>query len=235
MQTTQGSTLLSIQNADVFLDQHASELAAIPPAMVLRLRVVIGNITTTMSTQDGHTRASRIATQRQVGRRETLVREHMAPIARVARLELPNSPEVGALRMPTGKPTAERLAATARGMAEAAKQYEAMFVANGLAPDFVQQLITAADDLIATLTDRAQSRGRVKTATVGLQKQLVEGRRVVHLIDAFVRAASKTNPQLYAGWKVVTRVQRSASTSSASVTPQSPAAPASSSPAIVAA
>jgi alkanesulfonate monooxygenase SsuD/methylene tetrahydromethanopterin reductase-like flavin-dependent oxidoreductase (luciferase family) len=64
----------------------------------------------------------------------------MAPVARIARADLPNTPEFRPLRMPRGRITPEKLAAAGSGMAQAAARYTDTFVAAGLSPDFVAQL-----------------------------------------------------------------------------------------------
>jgi hypothetical protein len=62
--------------------------------------------------------------------------------------------------MPRGRPTTERLAAAANGMAKAAVPFSPVFVSAGLPQDFVAQLNTATDAMLVALNDRTQNRGR---------------------------------------------------------------------------
>ena len=52
---------------------------------------------------------SRGTTQKQYALRKALLRDHMSAIARVAKADLPPTPEVDAFRTPAGKPTVERI------------------------------------------------------------------------------------------------------------------------------
>jgi hypothetical protein len=158
--------------------------------------------------QAGSDLAAQGATQRQRALRRALVRDHLTPIARIARVALAETPALEALRLPRGRPTAERLAAAAHGMAEAATPYAEVFLAAGLAADFLGQLHGAADALLASLDHRARSRGRRTGATEGLRATLSAGRRLVHVLDAFVQTALVDNPALLAGWDATKRVQR---------------------------
>ena len=84
----------------------------------------------------------------------------MAPIARIAKVRLPDTPELAALRMPRGRPTILGLAAHAEGMAAAAAPFTDVFVAAGLPADFIVQLHTAVDAMLEPVNVRKQTRSR---------------------------------------------------------------------------
>jgi hypothetical protein len=132
----------------------------------------------------------------------------MAPISRIARSDLPQTPEIEPLKMPRGRPTIEKLSAAAFGMAKAATPFASVFIAAGLPADFVARLDAAADALVVSLSDRAQSQGKRSGATKGLKSQLVSGRKIVHILDAFVKSALKDDPALLANWNAVKRVRK---------------------------
>jgi hypothetical protein len=161
--------------------------------------------------------------------RQALLRDHMAKIARIAAADLPNVPELEPLRMPRGKPTVEKLAALA-GMAKTAEPYADVFVAAGLPNDFIAQLTTATDAMTNAIGERTSSRGRRSGATVGLKQKLSAGRRIVHVLDAFVKSALKDDPALVRNWNLVKRVPRPTGRA-ASATPPTPATPGQASPA----
>ena len=87
-----------------------------------RLDDAIIELSTHASDQTGSALRSQGATRKQKSLRTALLRDHMAPIARIARVDLPQAPEIEPLRMPRGRPTATRLAAAANGMAKAAEK-----------------------------------------------------------------------------------------------------------------
>ena len=211
MQTMQGNMLQSLRTVQAFLDENADKLGeVVKTGARQRLDETIAETTRYVAEQSGNQLASRGATQRQRVLRTLLLRDHMAPVSRIARSELPPTPEVEPFRMPKGKPTVERLAAAAHGMAKAAEPFAPVFVQAGLAPDFIAQLTGAADAMVQSLSDRSQSRGRQSGATSGLKVTLSSGRKIVHVLDAFVRTALQSDPPLLANWNAVKRVQKTA-------------------------
>jgi hypothetical protein len=148
-----------------------------------------------------------------------LRRNHMTPIARIARAELPVAPEVESLRMPKGRPTAEKLAAHAEGMAKAAAPLADTFVSAGLPPDFIARLNAASGALVEAVNERTQHRGRQNGATTGLKRKLSSARKLVHVLDAFVQTALEGDETLLANWDIVKRVRRTTNKPLPPVTP----------------
>jgi hypothetical protein len=108
--------------------------------------------------------------------RQAQLRDHLAKIARIAKADLPSVPELQPLRMPKGKPTVEKLAAAATGMADTAKPHADVFIAAGLPTDFIAQLVAATDAMTSAISERTSNRGRRSGATVGLKQKLSAGR-----------------------------------------------------------
>lgn len=208
MRTTQGSILQSLRTVQLFLETNASQLGDVNASGARQdLDAAIVELSGHVVTQAGSTLAAMGLTQRQYALRRVLLRDHMAPIAKIAQAKLPPTPEVAPLRMPIGKPTIERLAALAQGMAKAAEPYAAVFIAAGMPADFIAQLTAAVDPMVAAMSDRTQTRGSRRGATSGLQDTLSSGRKIVHVLDAFMKSALKDNPSLLANWDVVKRVR----------------------------
>ena len=208
MQTTQTNMLRSLENVKAFLNEHASTLTGVVSTGTRQeLDDAIGELSVHIADQSGHLIEARDATRKQRLARTVLLRDHMRPIARVALHKLSPTPD-SALRMPRGNPSTERLGNVAKAMAQAAEPSTAVFVGAGLPADFITQLNSAADAMLDSLKDRKKSQGKVKGATDGLQTRLAAGRRVVHILDAFVRSALTGNSVLLANWDVVKRVQK---------------------------
>jgi hypothetical protein len=207
MQAIQGNTLLSLQNVQAYLAENAATLGDLVSAETRKtLDDSIAELSEHATVQDGHTRVAKGATARQRAKRTALVRDHMRPIARIAELKLEDTPELLSLTLPRDRPPVERLAALADGMARAAEPHAALFIRAGCTPEFIQNLRTAADELLATLSDRAQSRSKVRTATSALRTKLVRAQKVVRAIDGFMMSALANDPDRLAGWKLVKRV-----------------------------
>jgi hypothetical protein len=209
MQTSQGTMLQSLRAVQAFLDTNAEPLAAVVKTGTRQqLDDAIAALSAHASGQTGSNLAAQGHTLNHRALRQALLRDHMAPISRIARADLPATPALEPLKMPRGKPTAARLAAAAEGMAEAAAPFTSVFVAAGLPLDFVAQLNAASAAMLGSLTDRTQNRGARGTATQGLRQKLSAGRRIVHVLDAFVKSALQDNQPLLAGWNVVKRVPK---------------------------
>ena len=225
MQTKQGAVLESLRAVDTFLTENADHLGDIVHTGARRkLADALAALDTHASDQAASTFVAEGATQRKYLCARTLRRRHMTPIARIARVELPHTPDLEPLKMPKGRPTPERLIAHAEGMALAAAPFADTFVAAGLPSDFLTRLSAASAELRAAVNDRTQNRGKRSGATTGPTHQLSSARKLVHVLDAFVQTALEDNEPLLATWNAVKRVRRIASQPKATVIKVAPAA-----------
>ena len=220
MQTTQGSVLESLQAVQTFLTDNADRLAGVVKTGARqKLDEAIAELTTHAEEQQGSHLAAQGNTQEKRNLQLVLRRDHMAPIARIARAELPPTPAVEPLKMPKGRPTVARLAALADGMANAAAPFADTFISAGLPTDFIAQLRAATTALVAAVAERNQNRGKRGGATTGLKQKLGRARRIVHVLDAFIQTALKDDQVLLSSWNIVKRVRRNTNR------PATPAAP----------
>jgi hypothetical protein len=207
MKNIQARSLETLRDVQRFLDDHD---AALPGVSLTSARRKLDEIVSTLdahaATQVGAGIAAQMSTRVQTNLEILLRRDHMTPIARIARAELPSIPELSALRMPRGRPTLEKLAAHAYAMAEIAERHHDVFVAAGLPSDFADRLRGAAEEMRAARTTRTLRRGNRAAATAGLRLSLSAGRRIVGDLDAFVQMAAADNPSLRSSWLAVKRV-----------------------------
>src|SRR5438045_4462067 len=106
MKTTQGSLLQSLRAVQSFLDENAETLAGVVKSGARqKLTDAVADLSGHVSTQTGSQLAAQGATQKHRSLRRALIRDHMAPIARIASADLPPTPEVEPLKMPKGRPT----------------------------------------------------------------------------------------------------------------------------------
>lgn len=232
MQTTQANMLQSLRTVEGFLEENGARLAGVVQTGARqKLQDAIAELSGHVSAQTGNTLTAQGLTGRQRTLKQALLRDHMAPISRIARAELPQTPEVEPLKMPRGNPGVEKLAAAAYGMATAAAPYGGVFTAAGLPADFIVRLERAADAMVVSLSERSQTRGKRSGATTGLKAKLTTGRRIVHVLDAFVRSALIDDPSLLSSWNTIKRVQRSGARSASDATSTSPASASATAPA----
>jgi len=209
MQTVQGSVLESLRGVQQFLNDNADKLAGVVKTGARqKLDDAIVELTAHAFDQQGSNLAAQGNTKQGRALQLVLRRDHMAPIARIARADLPPTPAVEPLKMPKGKPTVERLAALAGGMASAAAPFADVFISAGLPTDFIAQLNAATDAMLSEVSQRTQNRGKRGTATTDLKRKLGRARRIVHVLDAFIKTALKDEPGLLSGWNIVKRVRR---------------------------
>jgi hypothetical protein len=213
MEAYQGNLLQSLRAVEEFLTSNADRLGGgvVNTGARRKLTETLAALDAHVAEQAGSTIRAQGTTRRTRALRRTLVRDHMAPVARMAQAELPPVPERDALRAPRPNWSIERLHAAAHGMAEATAPHRAEFVEAGLSEDFIEALTAAADALVRSVSDRAQSRGRVSGATKGLRTSLSAGRKLVGVLDALVARTLTVDPALLASWKRVKRVRRMAS------------------------
>ena len=209
MRTIQGNMLRSLHSVQGFLNENADKLGGvISTGSRAMLDSAIAELEEHAATQDGRARMERGAVAIQRARRQALLRDHMAPIDRIARLLLPDLPDLVALRLPKGHPSVERLVALAGGMAEAAEPHAAAFIRTGRKPTFIADLRAAADALLHALQDRYVSRSKVRMATSALQTGMSHARKVVNVLDALMRSELANDPDLLAGWNLARHVSQ---------------------------
>jgi hypothetical protein len=207
MNKRQAHLLGSLRSAKVFIDTNLDALApSVKRGAKSKLDRTIASLTNHATNQAGDHLLSLGLTRAKASLREMLVEDHMTPIARIARAELPDAPEMAPLRMPSGELSVERLVAHAEGMANAAEPFAASFIEWGLSPTFIDELRQACADLRGSIDDRTMARGQRHGATVGIAEQLRVGRSAVGVLDAFVKSSFRHNPGLLQEWAHVSRV-----------------------------
>lgn len=220
MELTQARKLQSLKEIQRFLDDHASALGGLASTgMRRRLDQSIISLARMATAQTSNALASQSATQKVRLLTGELLTYHMAPISRIAGIALPHLPELGPLGMPPARETGERLVAVARGMAAEAAKYQTTLVQAGLPDDFIGRLTEATEALAVAIADRKQRQAHRGAATRLLARGLVEARKVVNVLDAFVKAAARGDDTMLATWKIVKR-QRKANSARLDLAPE---------------
>ncbi len=228
MQTKFGSVLQSGRVVLNFLDANAAKLGGVAQSGIRKqLDEVVAAMENHADIQSGSNLSAQSATQKHYSARKLLLRDHMAPIAKLAAAQLPDSPELEPLRMPRGHPSASVLKSLAIGMAKAATPFKDMFVSAGLPQDFIEQLTAAAETVVSTVGERKASRVVRGGATKGIRTLASRARDLVHALDAMVKAALKGDLPSLREWNIAKRVERYTGFTG----PAAPAAPAAPTPA----
>lgn len=209
MERAQARRLQSLRSARLFITQHEKRL---PDIVRLRERLdpIVERIERLVVEQEASRLRGRQATIGGAVLRRRLVLEHMTPIALIAREQLAEAQQLAPLRVPKGRPSPNRLAAAARGMAEAARAQAALLIGAGLREDFLQRLTEATNEFERASLDAVRCRGERRGATEGIRTGLAAGRRLVRVIDSLVKVAFADEPALLAEWGAVVHVERGA-------------------------
>jgi|GEM_PF-2361959 len=219
MKVRQGNMLTALESTRRFLDDNQAALVGVmTPATRQTFDDAIGELSSTAMAQNQFTRDLKGSFAVQAACRTALIRNHMTPIAKIATLELSQLPELVQFSLPHRRVTIQQLGAHADGMAEGARPYAQVFIDAGRRPDFIDRLKQAADQMRAAAYDAAQGRVRIKGTTTGLTQTLSRARKIVQMLDAFVKEAAGNDKALLDSWHTAKRVVRTSGASRASTT-----------------
>lgn len=211
MNSRQSRQIDTLHSADAFVVQNAAQMPSVAASgMQQDLKAALTSLETHLAGQAGHRLIAQGTTQRVASLRQSLVRDHMGPIAGIAAAKLPKTPEFVAFRLPRQRMSDRKTAQAAEGMAAAAAPFSQVFFDAGLPQDFLAQLTSAADTMLASRDALKKAQGQRSGATKGLDDKLREGRRSLRALNKFVVSALKDDPALLANWQTITRVGRSA-------------------------
>ena len=208
MKHEQSQLLEALRQVQVFLDRNASVVGPTIAVSRRNLDDVVNSLTAHAAMQETGGMNSRGETAKQKTLRAALRKDHMAPIAEVAKQKLRDVPEFHALVMPAATSSSARLAAHAAAMADAAKAHEQVFKDAGLPDDFIDSLATVADEVSKSIDDRKQHSSKRSGATAGLLAEEKRGRSMLKLINSLVMPRLRNNDALLGEWKAAKRVPR---------------------------
>ena len=225
MQSKQGIVLHTLLAVRQFIRDKAAQLGSVVTAgSMQKLDDIIVKVQAIVAEQSTTDLQAKGSTQSQQTLRVALIRDHMSKIARIAAVaSLPPDTDLSVLRTPSRNLDIPRLAAAAQGMAGAVAAHASVFTDFGVTPDFVAELRAAVTDLEGAKVTRIKTKAFRVTATTGLKKELSEGRKIVSVLDAFVKSALKDDPATLAGWNNAKRVSHAGKKSGPAKTPVIPA------------
>jgi len=210
MNPRQARSLLSLYAVDVFLDIHAERLPkTCATGMRIRFKRALAELELHVQVQSGAPLMAVGLTRAKDAKREALLRDHIAPVVRVARLESASHPDLAPLKMPRGEPGTQKLVALASAIVAVAADHRDVFVAAGLPETFVEDFNAAIEDLLATLSARSERRGARTGATRGVDASLRACHSCKAALGAFIETEARDDLPLLANWRTVQRIGRS--------------------------
>ncbi|MEP7380621.1 MAG: hypothetical protein ABI910_02990, partial [Gemmatimonadota bacterium] len=167
-----------------------------------------GRIEKHAAEQEARARRARETTDSKQALGNTLLGEYLRPLSRIAGTLFKHDPAVRrGFDLPRRRNT-EGLMQVASAIADRAEEHQALFTAQGLAPDFVERLRTAIANYRETIVSRGLDVGRRSAASAGLLNEMRRGRELVRVIDDMLAPRLGADPDQYAEWKTIARFTR---------------------------
>jgi hypothetical protein len=190
-----------------FLDEFAATLGAVNATAARKeLDRLVREMGIDETAQATSTLNAKSQTAIQAVLRRDLVTHHMRPVATIAAAHLRDVPGFEALHLsPKGVKVAV-LIQDATAMAEAARDYQQMFVENGRPENFADALLAAAAAVRGSIDARAKCITSRAGARDGLKATASRAYLVIRLLDAQVQSALVDDPKTLAGWRSAKRI-----------------------------
>lgn len=212
MNRKQGRLFLSFNAIEDFLASHADDIPkTIRTGTRERFAQALSRVKDYVRAQAGAPLSAQSLTAVKEDKQQVLLRDHMAPIVRIARSDGSGTARLDALKMPRGELGVPKLIARASGMLDVAREHQRLFIDAGMPADFVDRFQRAIEDVADTVDARAREHGAGRGATVGLEVALRECKRLRNVLDTFINSELVDQPALLANWRSVKRVHRLAS------------------------
>ena len=217
-----------LRRVQQFLNAFAVKLFGVnAPTARQALDQLVEDMRVNEAEQASNTLNAKSQTAAQAVLRDKLVRDHMRPVALIAAAHLRDVPEFKALQVPKVNVKAAVLVQDANAMAEAAKQYQEVFVGNGRPATFVDDLVAAASAVRASIDARGKSIATRAAARDGLKATATRAHSVLRFLDAQVKSAAADDPKILAAWNSAKRIGKGKvvpieATLPASTTPPAP-------------
>ncbi|MFL5614800.1 MAG: hypothetical protein ACJ796_14150 [Gemmatimonadaceae bacterium] len=222
MRSSQDAILEALLRSQRFLTENQVQLASIVDITTARQRLdnAIAGFTLHAVEQESNRRGGKSETEKQRKLRLALRTQQMAPIAEIARHNLPAVSEFKALRMPSRWTKGTAFLGIARSMLEAAKINKDALIEHGLPADSLDLFQSLLTKLEESGSDRQKSRGLLKASTKALHFEEKEGRSVLKVLNALVTRALDGNVALLGLWDSARTIAspRSVSTATQSTT-----------------
>jgi hypothetical protein len=228
MRVEQSAVLVSLRRVQKFLDAHATTLADVNASTRKQLDDVVTQLVDAGLAQETGDRASQGETSRQRVSLHALRSHYMAPVAELAKLKLPDVPELAALRLPRGNAGAVRVVNAANAMADAATPFASTLIAAGLPSTFADDIRKAAAAVVEAIGDRGGHLNQRSNATATLVAAERNGRSMLRVLNALIMARIGNDPGLIGEWKGAKLVRRTpvlVQHVAGPVTPSTPVAP----------
>jgi hypothetical protein len=202
MQVVKGKTLDTGRRVVGFLDNEAADIGtAVTPPLRAKLDDAIEQLATAGIAQASAESNGMTETLNQSALRKALYDDGLGHMSRVARSAIELKDKTAVLAVPAVAARGVGFVGKVTAAVDAAAQYEAVFVANGLAPDFIAQLRAGIARVVASQEAQQKYIATRVTATGAIETADKAVRDTIGFVDAALRPVLKKNQTLATGWK----------------------------------
>ena len=206
MQLKYSQFLAALRQTQNFLDTKTAVLGTINTSGARKeLDAAATQLEALGETQGSHRTQGRGERTNELRLARSLRRQHMRPIVRIARANVPEAAQLSAMSLPPLKTNSTALATQAGVIAAAVQPHEQVFVNAGLPADFIARMRTAADQLVKSIGGKGDHRTQRIGATTALDQQVQQAKRVVAVLDGLVRAQLDEQEPLVSEWRAASR------------------------------
>jgi hypothetical protein len=206
MLSEQARILETLDQAREFIAEHADVLAdVIPSNALVHFEACHKRMRTHVVVQAASARAVLSDSQLKARLRDRLagLMRRVRVVARARRVESPALLEILREKRPRSFTAHVN---SARGLAKAAEPHHESFVAGGLRPDFIDELVATAEALARATAAKGSTESAGVGATTGLQEEASKARLELELIGSYIRDRWPGS-SLLARWESVTRIE----------------------------
>jgi hypothetical protein len=206
METRQRNKLNTLVRILLFLDRNANDLGGVSRSAVrMELDALVQHLDSQGRQQATAGGGLRLCLLRREALRRDLLIRHLRPIAAIAQVTLDDTPGAAAFRLPGTRMSHRELLARAEAMGAQAAKHRQVFLQNGFAHDFVEQLLGLVDAMDRLDEDCRSCLRRRCGATYALADAFSRAARVVSVLDTLVHASAGRNRALLTAWIAVRR------------------------------
>ena len=209
MKTTEVRTFDAGRRVQGFLDTNAPTIGtAVPPSLRAKFDAAVSQIVQFQHEQEAATAAAKGETVNQAALRSDLFKHLVAPIGKVAKINLRQSNDLPALVVPAAAQRRKDFVAKVNTLADTASKYEPMFVEHGLPADFIAQIRAGATAVAASAVARERQQSGLSAATKGLAVASKSVHDLIGVLNGILAKLFKTNLPLAADWKASKKIRQ---------------------------
>ena len=190
----------TINRVYVFSQAHQATIAGYVEALKQMGDLLTRANTLAVQVESGE-RVAEASAARKEDTRRIIQDEHLAHLVRIARVSLPNDPELRRrFRLPKRGANQQKFVATVGAILEGAEQYRDLFIKEGMAETFVADLQAQLTAYLATDDQKSLSALRKVGAGADLKVVVAQLMKLVRRLDGINRKRWQNDSELLAAW-----------------------------------